>query len=152
MKTSASRYTCILLNSILAKKVLAVTALLLTSQVVLAGGSHPHQWLIDTTVILENSTTVTDPQGNVVITDCFAEGELRLRSRWTSRCPPYRPSVGRWSDCPPPPGAPGGIWMIRARYASQTPCPTRHQAIGTTAATTSSTVLCRGKTKKETVI
>ena len=106
MKTSASRYSCFSLNSIVAKEVLLATALLLTNQIVMAGGSHPHQWLIDTTVILENSTTVTDPQGNVVITDCFAEGELRLRSRWTSRCPPYRPSVGRWSDCPPSPWSP----------------------------------------------
>ncbi len=106
MKVSTSRYNCFPLNSILAKRVLAVTALLLSSQIVIAGGSHPHQWLIDTTVLIENSTTVTDSQGNVVVTDCFAKGELRLRSRWASRCPPYRPSVGRWSDCPPSPWSP----------------------------------------------
>ncbi len=106
MKTSTSRYTCILLNSILVKRVLAVTALLLTSQIVIAGGSHPHRWLIDTTVILNNATTIADSEGNLVTTDCFAEGEVRLRSRWVARCPPYRPSVGSWSDCPPSPWSP----------------------------------------------
>ena len=109
MKASTSRYSCFSLNSILVKKALAVTALLLTSQIVIAGGSHPHQWLIDTTVLLENSTTVTDPQGNVVITDCFAEGEVRLRSSWASRCPPIQShtmGVTRWSDCPPSPWSP----------------------------------------------
>ena len=86
----------------------AVTAvgLLLVSQAVLAGGSHPHKWQIDATVIINNATTVTDSEGNTVVTDCFAKGELRLRSRWTSRCPPYRPSLGRWSDCPPAPWSP----------------------------------------------
>ena len=106
MKTSTSRYTCILLNSILVKRVLAVTALLLTSQIVIAGGSHPHRWLIDTTVILNNATTIADSEGNLVTTDCFAEGEVRLRSRWVARCPPHRPSVGSWSDCPPSPWSP----------------------------------------------
>jgi len=109
MKASTSRYSCFSLNSILVKRALAVTALLLTSQIVMAGGSHPHQWLIDLTVILENSTTVTDPQGNVVITDCFAEGEVRLRSSWASRCPPIQShtmGVTRWSDCPPSPWSP----------------------------------------------
>ncbi|MGE4634432.1 MAG: hypothetical protein AAEI92_03665 [Arenicellales bacterium] len=98
------------ITSTLFKQVLPVVALLLTSQIVIAGGSHPHQWLIDTTVLIANATTVTGPQGNVVITDCFAEGEVRLRSRWVGRCPPIRSismGVARWSDCPP---SPWSLW------------------------------------------
>jgi len=109
MDTSASGCSWLPVSSNPFKPLLsAVTAvgLLLASQAVLAGGSHPHKWQIDATVIINNATTVTDSEGNTVVTDCFAKGELRLRSRWTSRCPPYRPSLGRWSDCPPAPWSP----------------------------------------------
>ncbi|GEM_PF-2937987 len=106
MKTSASRCNWLPVSSNPFKPLLsAVTAvgLLLTSQAVLAGGSHPHQWLIDTTVTIAYGTTTTDSEGITVATDCFAKGEFRLRTRWAERCPPIQShpmGVTRWSDCP----------------------------------------------------
>ena len=112
MNTSASRCNSHPVSSNPFKPLLsAVTAvgLLLTSQAVLAGGSHPHRWLIDTTVIINNATTVADSEGNTVVTDCFAKGQVRLRSSWLERCPPLvQSSYGesRWSHCPYSPWSP----------------------------------------------
>ena len=104
MKASTSRYSCFSLNSILVKKALAVTALLLSSQVVLAGGSHPHKWLIDTRVIIENAALSLDSGGFPSGPQCHARGEIRLRSSWATRCLPMRQysngSSAGWSDCP----------------------------------------------------
>ncbi len=106
MTTSASCCNTFPVNSNPFKPLLsAVTAvgLLIASQTILAGGSHPHRWLIDTTVIINNATTVTDSQGNTVVTDCLAKGQVRLRSSWMERCPPLVQTMyggSQWSDCP----------------------------------------------------